>query len=170
MATNPLRSRTRRHKVPPRGSVTKFFDTVVLPYDGDECLLWPFSDIKGYGQIRRNGRPQLVHRLVCEAHYGPPPTPAHHAAHSCGSGHLGCVAKRHIKWKTPSENEADKLAHGTAPRGEKCGTSKLTNPEVKAIRRLKELTGLASDTIAKSFNVSRRTVDRIVSRDIWTDI
>lgn len=47
MATKPLRSWTRRRKVPPRGSVTKYFDTVVLPYDGDECLLWPFSDTKG---------------------------------------------------------------------------------------------------------------------------
>lgn len=68
-----------------RGAATRFYHEVALPYEGDDCLIWPFSrDRQGYGHFATNGKPRKAHRLVCEAHCGPPPTSSHVAAHRCG--------------------------------------------------------------------------------------
>lgn len=96
------------------GEALRFYREVVLPYDGDECLVWPYATkFDGYGMLWLAGRPHIVSRLVCEDANGPAPTPKHDAAHSCGQGRLGCVAKRHLSWKTRLENVADSIAHGT---------------------------------------------------------
>jgi hypothetical protein len=136
---------------------------VVLAYDGNECLIWPYARIKaGYAQL---GGGKYVHRLACEELYGPPPTPEHEAAHSCGNGHLGCVAKRHLSWKTHAENMADKLIHGTHNRGERQGRSKLTEANVREIR---QLNGIFLDReIAAIFGVSRGTINDIMRRTTW---
>lgn len=85
-----------------------------MAYEGDDCLTWPFlKSPRGYARMHVNGRDKRVSRLVCEEAYGTPPTPDHHAAHSCGKGHLACVTKRHLRWATPVENAADKIIHGT---------------------------------------------------------
>lgn len=94
------------------GDARRFFDEVVLTYDGIECLTWPYSkDDKGYGTIFFNGRTRKVSRSVCERFRGPPPTPDHHAAHSCGKGHLACVTRRHLRWATPKENIQERTLH-----------------------------------------------------------
>jgi hypothetical protein len=108
---------------------------------------------------------EYVHRLVCEYVNGAAPTPRHHAAHSCGNGHLGCVTPRHLSWKTPSENADDKLVHGTAQRGEKHAHAKLTENQVRIIRELK---GTASQTtLAERFGVSPTTIGQIHNRRVW---
>lgn len=100
-----------------RGEPARYLAQVVLPYAGDECLTWPYSRMKnGYANHTHEGRTVVLSRLVCNLVYGAPPTPRHEAAHSCGNGHLGCVNPRHLCWKTHTENEADKLIHGTRRR------------------------------------------------------
>lgn len=74
------------------------------------------GDTLGAAQINLGGRSVIVARMVCEEVNGPPPTPAHQAAHSCGKGHLGCITPQHLRWATQVENEADKLIHGTHNR------------------------------------------------------
>lgn len=97
---------------PPRASSAepaRYFRDTVLAYEGDDCLAWPFCrDRNGYGKM--GGK--IVSRLVCEKEHGPPPTPAHEAAHSCGKGHEACVAKRHLSWKTRAENASERVIHG----------------------------------------------------------
>ncbi|MBX3579951.1 MAG: hypothetical protein KF723_22335 [Rhizobiaceae bacterium] len=144
----------------------RFFNSVILMYDGNDCLAWPFSTRDGYAVMRWDGKSVSVCRLVCEKVYGPPPTPDHEAAHLCGKGHLGCVAKRHLVWKTDAENEADKLVHGTSNRGERHGMAKLLAADVLAIR---ELQGTATQReIARRFGVSQRTISLIHRRERWT--
>lgn len=90
----------------------------VIPYSGDSCLIWPYARSgAGYGTIKEDGRMQIVSRLVCVEEHGPPPTPEHHAAHSCGNGHLGCVNPTHLSWKTPVENAADAAMHRATKQG-----------------------------------------------------
>jgi len=99
------------------GEAQKFLREVVLPYDGTECLIWPFAKTKkGYAQIGIDGKTRLVSRVVCEKAHGPSPSPRHHAAHNCGHGYDACVARRHLAWKTPAENEAEKRDHGKYER------------------------------------------------------
>src|SRR5690606_37580667 len=101
-----------------KGEVQAFFHEKVLPYRGKDCLIWPFSRTgAGYGKLRYGDRTVSASRLACELVHGSPPHPSYQAAHSCGRGKQGCVAPSHLSWKRRRDNEFDKIAHGTAPRG-----------------------------------------------------
>ncbi len=147
------------------GEALAYIERVVLSHDGDDCLLWPFSRSRGAAMIYVDGRNSRVGRIVCERVHGAPPTPAHHAAHSCGKDHLGCVNPNHLRWATPSENNQDKLDHGTGNRGERHNLAKLSERDVLEIRHLR---GSASQSsIARRFGVSVSTVKDIHARRTW---
>lgn len=135
-------------------------------FAGSECLIWPFSRTdSGYPQFKVGGASTLASRVMCAVAHGQPPTPEHQAAHSCGRGNKGCMNPRHLRWATRNENEADKVVHGTLPRGERQGSSRLTSAQVREIRRL---AGLATHReIATRYGVSRGHVGRILARGEW---
>jgi hypothetical protein len=147
------------------GEPERFYREVVRPYDGKECLPWPFAQTKGAAIVIIDGNRHYVARLICEHVHGPAPTPEHEAAHSCGNGHLRCVAKGHLSWKTKAANEADKLIHGTHNRGERHPLRKLTEDEVRQIRALKG--NLLQREIAEKFGISREQVSGIHRRIDW---
>lgn len=148
------------------GETERFLRDVVLTYEGDECLIWPYIKGRdGYGKIMRGKQQARVHRLVCEEVNGPPPTPAHVAAHSCGKGHLACVAKRHLSWKTIQENKDDELTHGTRKRGEQHYQAKLTENDVRVILALKGKRQGA--VLAKRFGVSISLIGSIQRGKCW---
>lgn len=150
------------------GAPKQFYADVVLTYEGDECLIWPFcTSGDGYGSIQEKDktRSQIVARRVCEDVYGPPPSPRHQAAHSCGRGDLACVAKSHLSWKTPSDNCADKIAHGTTNRGERAPSAKLTRADVLQIRELRKT--LSGKTVAEKFGISMTQVYSISRGEKW---
>lgn len=151
----------------PRGELLRYIREVVLPYDGDGCLRWPYSNAGGYGFVQIDGRNKRVTRLVCEHIYGPPPTPKHQAAHLCGNGHEGCCAPNHLAWKTCAENHADKLVHGTSNRGERHGQSKVTTPQVLEIKAMLRGGGLSQQKIADRFGVTQTLVSRISRGETW---
>jgi hypothetical protein len=148
-----------------RGMIEPYFRNVVLVYDGDECLIWPFAKDGGYGRIWIDGKVQVVSRVVCEAVHGVAPTPHHDAAHSCGNGALGCVTKGHLSWKTRKENMNDAIGHGTTLHGQRNARAKLTEPEVAEIRRMKG--DFFQREIADRFGVSRTLVSLIHSGKLW---
>lgn len=151
---------------PPKGEPLRFYNEVVSKYDGDECLSWPYATGAGYGKIMIGDKFALVHRMACEEQNGPPPTPEHVAAHSCGNGHLGCVTKKHLSWKTPKENSADMLIHGTHIRGERSPNAKLTEKDVREIiaARGKER---QVDT-ARRFGVKQAHISAIQVGRVWS--
>ena len=111
-------------------SVKAFFDT--MP-ETDECIIWPFSKTPaGYPKITINSRSRLLHRVICEEQHGPPLSVNYHAAHSCGNP--SCVNKRHLSWKTPKQNCADKLKHGTQHRGENVYNASMSNEVARKIK------------------------------------
>lgn len=154
-------------KHPGPGVIQGWIEEVALNFEGDDCLRWPFKTaVKGYGKFHLDGREVLASRYICERVNGPPPTLTHEAAHSCGKGHEGCVNKRHLSWKTPVENAADKVAHGTTGRGEQCPVSKLTEANVLEIRRL-TASGITQRTIAAQFGIDQSTVSDIKRGKSW---
>lgn len=166
--------RNRRHGSPlrtkstPKGAAQDYLLNVVLPYEGNECLIWPYSRVKGYGQVAKDRKMVLVTRLACEEKRGPPPTPEHEAAHNCGNGHLGCVTKSHLRWATHAENAADMIEHGTLAIGGRHGRAKLTETQVKEIMSLKDKE--TRSNIAFRFGVSKQTISRIHCGKNWRSI
>ncbi|WP_312416705.1 hypothetical protein [Shinella sp.] len=125
-------------------------------WSGLDCLFWPYwRDKHGYGPSRK----------MCEAAHGPPPTPDHQSAHSCGKGHEGCVNRNHLRWATRLENQQEMIIHGNSNRGEKNPMTPLTEADVREIRRL-AMTA-AHEVIGHLFGVHQSTVTRIVRRKTW---
>lgn len=163
-------TRQRRHGDPLAagtscGEAKRYYQEVVLKYDGNDCLTWPYSCSHGYGQLNDGDRHIIVSRLLCEDVNGPPPTPEHQAAHSCGKGKKGCVTKAHLSWKTPAGNAADKIEHGTATRGEKSVHAKLTEAQAREILSLRGTETQAA--IAKRFGVSFQLISQIHRGKTW---
>jgi hypothetical protein len=167
--------RWKRHGDPlggriPPGEAPRFLYEVAMRFSLKQCLIWPYAQNGvGYGKIVIDGRHLLVHRLVCERVYGPPPTDKHFAAHSCGRGHEGCCSPAHVRWATPTENSADQLRHGTRRRGEACGSSKLDEAAVIDIRR-RAAAGEGAREIAAAHSVTPSNVHYIVRRNTWAHI
>lgn len=139
-----------------------------LPVDGDGCRFWPYAkNNMGYGQVNiGDGKRVLAHRISCERRNGSPPTISHQAAHSCGNGHIGCVAPWHLSWKTAAENNLDQDTHGTRSWGEK-HASILTRGDVIEIRRSH---GVSQSELADRFGVSQSMISRIKTRKAWNRI
>lgn len=159
---DPLGGRT------PEGKILRFYNEVVLNYDGEECLAWPYATSHGYAALKADGKSKLVCRILCEDVYGPPPTPTHQAAHACGQGHLACVAKKHLRWATPEENNADKFIHGTVLSGERNPPAKLNEAQVLEILSLRGQ--MSQQAIGKRFGVSDSTVSRIQLGRNWATL
>src|ERR1044072_6184471 len=141
------------------GAPMNFIEKTALPYTGNECILWPYARSSGYARIRLDGTTRSVPNIICEKVNGPAPGSQYEAAHSCGNGHLGCITPNHLSWKTPKENNADKLIHGTSNRGERHGMAKRTEEDVLAIFKMKGQMSQAD--IGSLFNVTRGAIKEI---------
>ena len=148
------------------GTPHRFIHETALPFRSNDCLIWPFSrNARGYAEASKLHGTKLVHRAICIVVHGDPPTKRHHAAHSCGNGRSGCVNPLHITWKTPKQNEADKVRHGTSNRGERQGRAKLTEKQVREIRIRSESERPCD--LGRRFNVSEATIRDIRDRKNW---
>lgn len=132
-------------------------------YDGDDCLLWPFSTTRGYGTVWNGVRTMPAHRYVCSLAHGSPPA-ASDCAHSCGN--RLCCNPKHLRWATRAENEADKIKHGKDNRGQRHGLSKLTNEQVLAIKA-KRRAGMKRKDLALEYNLKPATIYDITSGRRW---
>ena len=107
-------------------------------YDGEDCLIWPFSKdgFYGRGRIGVDGKLYWAHHYMCILVNGPAPLDKPQAAHSCGNGHKGCIHPRHLGWKDNSENQRDRREHGR-PEGGKGTRTHLTPAQIAEIRSSK---------------------------------
>lgn len=149
------------HKAP-NGACLFWLRDHAFCWERDECLIYPFSPgSHGYGTLTIDGHQILAHRYICTIFHSDAPSLFHQTAHLCGI--KLCVNKHHLRWATRSENESDKITHGTHNRGEHHGGAKLTMENVKNIRIA---AGYHKD-IAKRYDISRQTVGDIKNRRRW---
>lgn len=150
----------------PKGDLLRFLQKLVAAPAQRECVIWPYATAgNGYGKIWFGGKDAFAHRAACELAHGPAPSAQHHASHDCGNGHLGCVNPAHLFWKTPRENNADKVRHGTVNSGSANGMAKLTPSQVHEIRNLRG--SQTEHAIADRYGVSRAAISDIHSGRRW---
>lgn len=119
---------------------------------------------KGYLTIAVARRWRYVHRLVCEAFHGAPPSPAHEVAH--GNGVPDDNRAANLRWATRSQNHRDKAEHGTLLRGERHPFAKLTVSDVIAIRSAEG----TQREIADLFGIGRGHVGQIRRGERWAHV
>ena len=113
--------------------------------------------------LTRDGRPhyRTVASLVCEAFHGPRP-PNGQVCHN--DGIRTNDNSDNLRWGTQSENEHDKIAHGTSW---KTGSRKLSPDQVLSIRRLYATGNYTQKQLAADFGIHQTHVSDIVNRKRW---
>ena len=110
------------------------------------------------------GRCCLVHRLVVEAFIG-----------TCPDGHIVCHGPGgpldnrlgNLSYGTPAQNNGtDRLRDGTLPRGERSGSSKLTEDQVTAIKR-RLAAGESRASLGREFGVCPENISHIALGRSW---
>jgi HNH endonuclease len=159
------RSESRRRYVPHPSKRTfneRFWSKVDKSAGPDGCWIWTASTVNGYGRLDHI----LAHRYSYEQNIRPVPEGLE-VLHSCDNP--GCVNPRHLWVGTHQDNMTDRNMKGrsSAPVGEQHGSHKLTEEEVRAIRRIAESGICTQQYLANMFGVSDQTIHRIVHRKNW---
>lgn len=163
-SSGDLRADEPLQKKADMGEPYRYYCSEIRGTKSDECLKWPFAyNSRNKAVMKVGGKQVRVHRFGCREKNGPPPTPSHHSAHNCG--HDWCINPNHTRWATASENNQDKLIHGTHNRGERHNLAKLTEEQVKYIRLVD---GKFPDAeLAGRFGISERHIRSICAGRSW---
>ncbi len=139
------------------------------------CWVWTGAmDKKGYGAFSYKGQNSKAHRVSWEIHHGPIPRgKGYHGTcvcHTCDN--RLCVNPAHLFLGTMADNQRDMVekgrCHSYGKPGEANGYSKLTQLQVKKIRRLGG--NVFQREIARRFGVSQTQIQRILSREAWPHV
>lgn len=150
------------------------------------CILWTGAKAgNGYGVTSENGKQVYAHRKAWQDANGPIPS-GMVIAHKCDTP--ACHNPEHLFACTQAENLADMRAKGrgntgerhgsrTKPervaRGERVGTSKLTEDQISAIRaeyipgRPGHRNPHSLSALAAKYGVAFQTISKIVNRKSW---
>lgn len=112
-----------------------------------------------------------AHRLVAEAFLGPPPSPNHEVAHRNGSRLLNVPSN--LRWSTSLQNQRDRIDHGTDPKGQRNGRARITDDDVRYIRRRYRELKLSRQPVAeldRKFGLTRSQIIRIAKREAWRHV
>jgi hypothetical protein len=136
-----------------------------IPEPNSGCLLWLGSVNRyGYGYAIDKRRSVLAHRAAWEQENGPIPGGLL-VCHKCDV--RSCINPAHLFLGSAADNAQDMARKGRAPEGaqngELHGRSKLTDEQVRAIRR--DSRPLAA--IAAEHGVSDSLISRIRNRHLW---
>jgi hypothetical protein len=127
-------------------------------------ILSPSKNNKGYFcfKLCKNGEqfPTMVHQVVARTFIGEKPE-GREVAHK--DGNPANNAADNLKYKTPSENNRDKIFHGTHKEGEGLSQSKLCDAAVLFIRG----SGIPSADLAELFGVSYETINFVKKGITW---
>ena len=138
----------------------RFFDKVAVT-GPDDCWLWTaYKTKEGYGHITdENGDQVLAHRVSWEIVNGPIPL-GMHVLHTCDTP--SCVNARHLFLGNDAINVMDRCTKGRTSRvsrnrGERNGSSKLSDEQVHEIRAL----ALPLKDIAEMYHVGVSCISQI---------
>jgi len=142
----------------------------------NDCWLWTGTTTR-YPIYYQNNKQYYAHRLICEHYHGDMSGLV--TRHLCGNSR--CVNPAHLKPGTQSENERDKVLHGTSNKGKKFNSpnyrkpnhngslnpkAKLTEQDVLDIRS----SNVSAKILAVQYNVSLKHIYAIKNGTAWSHI
>ncbi len=152
-----------------------------------DCWIWTGKKVgNGYGCFSHGTRGAVkhyrAHRFSYEWAYGPIP-PGLQVLHRCDNP--PCVNPAHLFLGTDKDNAADKMAKGRGIsgdrqwtriypervlRGEQHSQARLTEEQVREIRRRYIPRKISCQQLASEYGVNWRTIHAVVSRQTWRHI
>ena len=118
-----------------------------------------------YSNVNGDMTKQWVHRLVLQTFRGRP-KPGQESRHR--NGVPGDNRLDNLAWGTRQDNADDRVRHGRSPRGERSGTHKLTEADVRDIRRRR--TSVSSRQLGREYGVSHTTILAACSGEHWRNV
>lgn len=139
----------------------------------DLCWEWKAtSRLKsGYGRITLNNRQHLAHRAAWEWAFGPIPN-GMLVRHKCDNP--TCCNPFHLELGTDQDNYNDMVERGrrifASAKGERNCKAKLSESQIKQIRRMYQNENESTNTLARKFNVTQSLISQIVLKKIWKHV
>lgn len=131
----------------------------------DNCWEWQKTlNSRGYGTVSMHGRSVGAHVLSYELWNGPVGNMC--VCHSCDN--RKCINPAHLFLGTRRDNNNDKIRKHRQAKGERIGTSKLTETDVYMIRTLYR-SGHLQRELALRFGVVQQEISNIVRGQWWKD-
>lgn len=150
-----------------------------IPEPNSGCTLWLGTVIKsGYGHIAWQGKAQRAHRVSWELKNGPIPNGLM-VLHKCDVP--TCINPDHLFLGTAGDNSRDMIRKRRSPtgarhgsrthpesrrRGEAHRSSRLTEDDVRAIRRSTE----PSAALARKYNFDLSQICKIRKGKVWAHV
>ncbi len=130
------------------------------------CLVFTGAKARGgYGKLTINGKTVMAHTLAWDLWVGPPRAIngkralVMHA--TCDNP--PCCEPSHLTLGTHASNSADMVTKGRSRPGEARWNARLTEADVRAIRKSSE----SSTSLSETYGVTSRTINKIRSRTRW---
>ncbi|MBX3002774.1 MAG: HNH endonuclease [Anaerolineales bacterium] len=132
----------------------------------EECWNWTGAkQTKGYGSFGVGpGKTQLAHRVAYMLKEGPIPRGLV-IMHICDN--RLCCNPRHLKVGTIADNNHDAISKGRNAIGERNGNSKLTEEQVKDIRKLYGTGDYTNRQLAQMYKMSDSAIYSITKNKYW---
>lgn len=142
------------------GEPGAFFEEAVT-LETDECVIWPYGLVDGYGVLTVNGKSGRVSRLALERRVGPAPVDKPLACH--GPCHTrACFNYRHLSWGSHKENATDRHRDASQPRGEAHYRFNVLPPQRAEIIKRYQAGGVTQTQLATEYGCTQPHISRIL--------
>lgn len=162
------------------GKQTEAYLQKVLILRDDDCWLWVgYRDQLGYGRFGINRKILRTHRIAWAMENGPIPD-GMKVCHHCDVRH--CCNPAHMFLGTQVDNIQDMCSKGRQRTGTKRGyrvwvtvgernpKSKITEADVREIRRRWKAGGISQGDLAKEYGISGSNISGIVRGEYWKHV
>ena len=142
-----------------------FYRKVLIPINEDGCMEWTGVKRNGYGRMPHNKKLISAHRYSYELHVEKIPKGLC-VLHRCDNP--SCVRPDHLFLGSYHDNNKDRAIKGRnfIASGEKNGNSKLTEIDIRGIRRKINI-GYSVDDLSILYNVCKDTIYKIKDKKLW---
>jgi len=119
----------------------------------------------GYGSVVWAGKPEKAHRAAYMREHSCSLLPNVVVRHRCDNPR--CVNPAHLELGTVADNNRDRDERGRAALGMKHGKAKLTDADVRTIRRRYEAGGETHRSLAAEYGVDHKVIGSCIRRLTW---